>query len=152
MASELQVKYLDYSGEKSTATFRGVDLTAANFDAQNTLMDNLVGALQAVVLGTKIQDTRKSSVDDFTETRPASPYAQRENKWLFRYTDNVNPTGNGTLEVPTPNLTFLNTEGTFLDLASTEGAALKTAFEAFQRSRLGNTVTLVSAQYVGRNN
>lgn len=152
MTSELSITYLDRSSETSAATFRGVDLTAGNFTAQMGLMDALVSATQAIVLGTKIKDARKAVVTTFTETQPTSPYAQRENKWLVRYTDNVSPIGNGSLEIPAPDLDFLNSEGTFLDLGTTEGAAFETAFNAFQRSRLGNACTLVSVQYVGRNN
>jgi len=150
--SKVEVQFLDYSLERSTATFEGVEITAANFAAQKTLIDSLVGSLQAITLATKIKDSRTAVETKFTETRPTSPYAQRENKWLLRFTDNVNPTGNGSKEVPAPDLDLLNAEGTYLDLTSTEGAAFKTDFEAFQRSRLGNAVTLVSAQYVGRNN
>lgn len=152
MTSDLNVTYIDYSMERSTAGFRGVTLTAANFDAQATLMNSLVGATQAIVLGTKVKDQRIAVVTTFTETKPTSPFAQRENKWLVRYTDNVTPNGNGSMEIPAPDLQFLNNEGTFLDLTTTEGAAFETAFNAFQRSRLGNAVTLVSVQYVGRNN
>lgn len=151
MASELDVLYMDYSFENSPAGFRGVDLTAANFDAQNTLMDNLVGAVQAIILGTKIKDTRKATVEEFSKTRPASAFAQRELKWRVIYNDTVNPAGNGSLEMPTPDLQFLDANGTHLDLASTEGAAFVTAFEAYQRSKLGNTVEVQSVELVGRN-
>lgn len=152
MASELDVTYLDYSREKSTAGFRGVDLNAGNFAAQQALMDALVSATQVIVLGTKVKDTRKAVVTTFTETRPVSPFAQRENKWLVRYTDNVTPSGNGTLEIPAPDLDFLDANGTHLDLAGVEGAAWVAAFEAYQRSKLGNAVTVASVEYVGRNN
>lgn len=155
MSSNLVITYRDYSEnpiERSSSTFTGVTLTEGNFTAQMTLMDNLVSATQAIVLGTKVKDARSASVTTFSETRPTSPFAQRENKWLLKYTDNVTPLGNGSIEIPCPDLDLLNTEGTALDLTSTEGAAFKTAFEAYQRSRQGNAVTLVSAQYVGRNN
>lgn len=152
MSSKVGITYLDYSLETSTFTANGVDFSAANFDAQNTLIDNLVGATQAIVLGTKIADTRTASVDSFTETKPASPYAQRELKWRVKYVDTVDPVGNGSREIPTPNLTFLNAEGTHLDLGSTEGAAFVAAFEAYHRSSLGNTVEVSEVLLVGRNN
>lgn len=152
MSSELTITYIDYSLERSSAKFRGVDLTAVNFDPQNILMNVLAAACQDIVLGTKVKEARLASVTTFTETKPASPFAQRENKWLVRYTDNVDPNGDGSLEIPTPDLSLLNLAGTFLDLTTAEGAAFETAFNNYQRSRLGNAVTLVSVQYVGRNN
>lgn len=151
MASELDLLYLDHSLEKSGAGFRGIDLTAGNIVAEFAKMDALVGALQAIVLGTKVKDTRKAAETTFTETRPVSAFAQREIKWLIRYTDNVTPNGNGTIEVPTADLQFVDGTGEYLDLAGTEGAAFETAFNDYQRSRLGNAVTLVSVQFVGRN-
>jgi hypothetical protein len=152
MASKLNITYLDYSLETSTAGFTGVTLTAGNFAAQAALMDTLVSATQAITLATKIKDSRIAVVTPFAETRPTSPYAQRESKWLLRYSDTVSPAGNGTIEVPASDLDLLDANGTHMDLASTEGAAFKAAFEAFQRSRLGNSVTLDSIEFVGRNN
>lgn len=152
MAAKVNITYLDYSLETSTAGFTGVTMTAGNFAAQAALIDTLVSATQGITLATKVKDSRIAVVTEFAETRPTSPFAQRENKWLLRYTDTVDPNGNGKLEIPAPDLDLLDAAGTHLDLTSTEGAAFKDAFEAYQRSRLGNTVTLDSAEYVGRNN
>jgi hypothetical protein len=151
MASEFDLLIMDYSFETSPVNFRGVDLTAANFDAQNGLMDDLYDAAIAIILGTRIKDTRKATVNEFAKTRPSSAFAQRELKWRVVYLDTVDPNGNGSLELPTPNLLFLDANGTHLDLSSTEGAAFVAAFEAYQRSRLGNTVTVQSVELVGRN-
>lgn len=152
MASTFALTFLDRSSEKSTATFRGVSLTAGNFAAQAALMDALAAATVSITLGTKIKDERVAVVTTFAEVRPTNPFAQRENKWLLRFTDDVTPNGNGSMEIPAPDLGLLDDAGVYLDLASTEGAAFKAAFEDFEVSRLGNPVTLVSAQYVGRNN
>lgn len=152
MASKVNITYMDYSFEKSAAGFTGVDFSAANFDAQNALIDSLVSATQAIVLGTKTKDTRTAIVTDFTETRPASQYAQRELKWRVKYTDTVDPAGDGSLEIPCPDLTLLDTNGTHMNISAGAGAAWVTAFEAFQRSRLGNTVAVVEVELVGRNN
>lgn len=151
MASKVQVQIMDYSFEDSPATVYGVDLNAGNIAAQFTLMDTLVGAIQGVILGTKVKDSRSAAVTEFARTRPTSPFAQRENKWLVRLLDTVDPAGNRTMEIPTPDLDLLDNTGEYMDLTSTEGAALVDALEAFARSGLGNTVTVESIQYVGRN-
>lgn len=151
MASKLQLTFMDYSFEDSPATFEGVDMDAANITAQFGLMDDLRDAVIGISLGTLVKDARTAAVVDTARTRPTSPFAQRENKWLVRYLDTIDPAGNGTKEIPAPDLGELDASGAYLDLAGTEGAAFVAAFQAFQRSRLGNTVTVESVQYVGRN-
>lgn len=151
MPSKLQVLVMDYSFEDSPVTLRGVDMNAGNIAAQFGLMDDVVNALAGVTLGTKVKDSRQAAVTEFARTRPVSQYAQRENKWLVRFLDTVNPNGNGSFEIPTPNLTLLDASGEYMDLGSVEGAALVAAIEAFHRSSLGNTVTVENIEYVGRN-
>lgn len=124
MTSKVVFSYLDHSGERSPATFRGVTLTAVNFTAQMGLIDDLRDALADITLATLSKDTRVAVETIVSNTRPANVYAQRENKWLVRYTDNVNPVGDGSLEIPAPDLAFLNNEGTFLDVTTTEGVLL----------------------------
>lgn len=151
MPSRITLSILDYSMERSPVSLSGVNLSAGNFVAQAGLMDAFVTAIGGVILGTISKDDRFASHTDISDAKPASPFAQRENKWLVRFTDNVDPIGNGTFEIPTPDLDLLNAEGTHLDMASAEGIALKAAVEAYGKSRLGNAITMVSAQYVGRN-
>lgn len=151
MASKLQMQIMDYSFEDSPVTVSGVDMNAGNIAAQFGLMDALRDAIIGVTLGTLVKDSRTAAITENARTRPTSPFAQRENKWLVRYLDTVDTNGNGTFEIPTPDLALLDNSGEFMDLTSTEGAALVTAIEAFHRSRLGNTVTVESIEYVGRN-
>lgn len=151
MASKVQLLYMDYSYEESPVTLPGVDFTAGNIVTQFGLIDDFVDAINGVTLGTLVKDTRTAAVAEFTKTRPASPFAQREMKWLVRYTDDVTPNGDGTFEIPTPDLALLDAGGEFMDLTTAGGLALIAAVEAYGRSRLGNAITLVSAEYVGRN-
>lgn len=151
MPSVLNLTYYDYSKENSSVSVRLADVTAANFDAQDGLMDDIVSAIQAVTLTTKIKDQRIFAVTEFAKTLPTSPYAQREAKWLVKYNDTVNPNGNGSFEIPGPDLSLLVEGEGVMDLTSTEGAALVDALEAGMRSRLGNTITIAEIVHVGRN-
>lgn len=151
MPSKLNVKYIDYSLEKSTAQFWGTLLTAANFDAQVGLQDNLISAVDGITLGTLNQYTRIAAMVDGSSTPPASAFAQREMKWLVQYVDD-NTGKVHTLDIPTADLQFLVAGTDLLDLASTEGAAFVTAFEAYVVAPdTGNSVTITQVQFVGRN-
>ena len=152
MASKINLSIMDYFFEDSPTQWSGVDMNAGNITAQFGLMDDLRDAIIAVTLGTVVTETRTALVDENARTRPTSPFAQRELKWLVRFNDTVNPAGNGTREIPTPDLALLDASGEYMDLTSTEGAALVAAIEAFHRSKLGNTVTVESIELVGRNN
>lgn len=151
MASRITVGILDYSLERSPVTLSGVDLTAGNFAAQAILMDDFVTAVDGVTLGTLSKDTRLASETSISDAQPASPFAQREMKWLVRYSDTVNPVGNGHFEVPTPDLALLDAQGEFMDLTLAAAIAFVDAVEAYGRSRLGNAITVQSVEYVGRN-
>jgi len=77
------------------------------------------------------------------------PEAQRENKWLVRYHDTSGK--KWSLEIPTAKLSLLDTGTEFLDMAGTEAAAFKTAFEAGAVSPGdASAVTVDSIQFVGR--
>ena len=156
--AKLILTYRDYNEptiETSTAVFTGSDLTSLNFDAEETLMDSLKTAVEALSNGTLIKDERVAKVSPYPKTRPGTAYAQRENKWLVRYRDTV--TGDiGRLELPVADLSLLTglDNGDFLDLSGTEAAAFVTAFNNYQLSpgsgTRGNTA-VVSIQFVGRN-
>lgn len=152
MASKLILTYRDYSepGETGTAVFRGADITAANFAAQETLMNALRAGVANIVLGTLKKETRVAVEDESPGALPASPYAQRETKWLVRYSDNV--TGEPfKLEIPCAELTFLDpTQKDKADLGGTEMAAFVAAFEAYVRTEAGNQVTVLEVRHVGR--
>lgn len=153
MRSKLVLSYYDYSKETSPVGVYGAEIDAANFDAQATLMDNLKAAIEAVTLCTLIKDTRTHSEETYPKTQPTSPYAQREAKWLVSYTDDADPVGDGSFEIPGPDLTLLvAADGQFMNLTAGAGLALKTAIQAFYRSKLENTVTVTTIQHVGRNN
>jgi len=137
--------------EKSSWAFWTSTLTAANFTAQTGLISALFTAALDLTLGSQA-GTRVLAVSTVSAVENTNPLAQRENKWLVRYHD----TGGTkfTLEIPTADLSLLDTGTEFLDLAGTEAAAFKTAFEAVVKSPDDPTltVTLDSIQFVGRRN
>lgn len=144
--SKVKCPFLDYSGEKSTATFWVADaISDANITA-------LVGAVDGVTLGNRQDAVLALEVDkDAGTAGPSSnPLAQREVKWLVRATDDVN--GKSVqMEIPTADLSLLSGGNDYLDLGGTEAAALVAAIEAHVLSIDGNAISVSSIEFVGRN-
>jgi len=144
--------YLDHSIERSNAGVYITDLSAANFDAVNLLVDDLVTAIGNVTLGLLVRDQRIATITKVAPVPPADEGAQRENKWLVHASDDVTALS-VTFELPCANPVgqiLGNTD--FMDLGvGTDGETLKSAIEAVARSNVGNTVTVTSIEYVGRN-
>lgn len=144
--TRVKTPFIDYSGEKSTATFNVADAIG---DAAITA---IVAAVDGLTLGNR-QDAilAVETVKDAGTAGPAtSPLAQREIKWLVRATDDVNAR-NVQFEIPTADLSLLAGGNDFLGLAETEAAALVVALEANVLSVDDNAITVVSIQFVGRN-
>lgn len=155
-ASFMNVSYADYGsdsapyGETSTVRLPITTIIAGNYASMQTAIAALAVALNGVSLGVETKRTTIAA-DVVQGSGPAaSPYAQRENKWLLRYHDSVNGV-KYQAEVPCANLTLLTPNTEFMDETSSEFTALKTAFEAIVKSPDDdNTVVLDSAQFVGR--
>ena len=136
--------------EKSTWAFWTATLTAANFVAQTGLISTLYTAALDITVGAQA-GSNVLAVSTVSAVEVTNPQAQRENKWLVRYHD----TGSTkfTLEIPTADLSLLDTGTEFLNLADGGPiAAFKTAFEAVVKSPddPALSVTLDSIQFVGR--
>jgi len=127
-------------------------LTAANYVAKKTLIDNLEASLSALITG--VIGKRDIVIErDLVSASPAgSPASQREIKLLLRYHDNTTQE-KFRASLPTFDLTTLPTHSEFLDLTAGAGLSLKGDFEAIVVSPAdaSHTVTLDSAQFVGRN-
>lgn len=147
--STVTISGLDYSGESTRFGVHITDLTAVNFDAQITAAGNVQSAVQGVSLidfeGMIINANETPRETD----KPASPYAQRESKWLITMSDDTNARLN-QFEVGGADLTLLASDGETLDVSAGAGAALVTALEANLISRDGNSMTFVEAVHVGR--
>lgn len=151
MTSKLNLSFVDFDDEVSSASIRGNDITAGNFTAQAALLDAIAAAIDGVTVGTMFKDQRILSEVLTPKTLPALAWAQRETKWLVRYTDNVDPIGDGSFEIPTADLTLLLTGTKNMNIAAGAGLALVTALAAGMPSRLGNPITIVDIIHVGRN-
>jgi hypothetical protein len=147
--SEVTISGLDYSLEGTRFTVRITDLTAVNFDAQITAAQ----AVQTAVQGVSLIDFEGISVKALNTPpeadQPASPYAQRESKWLVTMTDDSNGRIN-QFEIGGADLTILASDGETMDVTGGAGAALVTALEANLISRDDNSLTFVEAKHVGR--
>jgi hypothetical protein len=138
--------------ETTTITLPVTTLNAGNLAAQTTLISNLIGALGGITIGlaTKYEIVVTRSV---LGSGPASsPLAQRENKYLLRY-HGTTLNQKFQASIGTADLSLLTGNSEFLDMTGTEGAALKTAFEAVVKSPDdgAEAVVLDSVQFVGRN-
>lgn len=147
MASKASVTFNDYDNEASSVNLRGVDLTSANFDAQVSLLQDVIDAMLDVTIATKWKHTLGLSVDG-ARIKATSPFAQRETKWLVVMSDaNGNPS---TLEIPGADLAQLGAADQ-LDITAGNGLVLKNAIEAFHKSNAGEDVTVLEVRHVGRN-
>lgn len=146
----LSLTYLDASGERSNVSIRTTDLTSVNFDAEQTESDAIRDAIAGVSLLTQIKDTRVAVETEAAAVKPADQFAQRETKWLVRFTDNVNGKS-GTFEIPGADLDLLVTGQGEMDIEAGAGLALVNALETGMLSRDGNAITVSEVVHVGRN-
>lgn len=141
----MQTRFIDYSNEKSTA---GVYVADAITEAHAL-------ALNAAIAGVSIGTNEAAAIlvrnEIFTgvSTPPSNHWAQRELKFLCRYTDTVNGK-QYSFSIPCADaaLTVGNTD--MIDLSVTNGLALKTNFDLYALSELGNPVVLDSVMLIGR--
>lgn len=153
MASGINaVQINDYNSERSTVRVRSTTITAANHDAQYAAFISFYDAMMAITLGLRVGATFGNEFPIVDASTPASDVnAQRERKWLVRYTDGT-AMKSYKMEIPCADLTYLDANNReYADLTDTDVAAFVTAFEAFVLSQDGNAVTVDSIQHVGRN-
>ncbi len=150
MTSSATLKAKDYSNEATRFGFKMTQVTAANFDAQVILLDNIQTAVGNVALGTFLGKSMQA-VDVAVGPKATVVNAQREAKWRVTYTDDVQSEGNGSFEIGMPDLSLLVAGTGKMDVSAGAGAALVTAIEAGVVSRLGNAVTIDDIIHVGRN-
>lgn len=141
---------IDYSLEGTVTGVWMATLSAANFAAQATAAAAVQTAIQNVSLIDYEGQVYPAMVEPRETIAPTSPFAQREAKWLVTMTDNVTLEIN-QFEIGGPDLALLVPGSDLLDVSGGAGAALVTALEANAQSRLGNSVSFVSARHVGRN-
>lgn len=145
MANNVYIPIIDYSNEVSSV---GIHVDAPT-DLQITAF---FSAVNGVSLGTleKSVLVEKTNKDAGSTTPPTDKFAQRELKWLCKYTDNVTLL-RYRFEIACADADLLVGNTDMIDLTAGAGLALKTAFQAAAVSPDGNAVTLNSVEFVGRN-
>lgn len=126
------ITYRDYGtpGELSTVTVPIVDLTDANLVAQTTAVDALKQAIDAITLGGTASRSLVAWTND-TKTNPDNAYAQRENKWLVKFHEDIANGETHYMEIPCADLAKLDPNANDKALMTdTQVAAFVTAFEA----------------------
>jgi hypothetical protein len=147
MTSRYTVQMVDKEGESVSFSLRGVTLTAGNITAQVAAAAAVRAAVEAVSLLETKSESLVAIENTYAPTLPTEPFAQRGIKFLVRGADaNGNPQ---TFHISGANLALAGLmDGENVDLASTEGAALVTALEAFWVSNAGEAVTVSEIVYV----
>jgi len=158
MAQDSSVfSFTDYDGEPSNVNINTVEITAANLDAQATLLANLRLAINAIILGGVSQLVIRDTVWD-TAVPATDPFAQREIKWVIIAEDTA---GNKfkSNEIPMANLDLLAggskyiVRNGFIATPDTGGeiADFVAAYEAVAVSNAGLALTIVDMYQAGRN-
>lgn len=141
----------DYGSEKTIFRCRCTALTAANFDAQETLRAALSVAIAGITIGT-LEKWQHCNSEFQTSTPPSDPFAQRESKWLIDYRDAVTEE-TYRMELGTADLDQLDPNDRAHAHIGDAGVvdAFVTALEAFALSKDGNAIEVVEMTFVGRN-
>lgn len=156
MASKVGLAFLDHSGEIGridyfVATPDGAGLAAALAARLPATVGSLAEAICNLSLGTCVVSDMQIASDKFTNTLPASHYAQREIALLIDYQDTVTKK-KYRLSVPAPDWENLGQDGSDkVDPAAVKWTDFVTKFEAGAKSPDGNAVTVTGGRIVGRN-
>lgn len=145
---------LDYSNEKSSFEVFVGDITAVSIAGFLTDFGALRDAIEDITLGVVNKEQWIGDRTLLSNTPPADPLAQRENKWRVTYTGDTSGKLY-SLEIATAELAggHLLANSDFADLTETDMMAFVDAFETIARTPDDDTetVTVVSIQFVGRN-
>lgn len=164
---DYSVSIRDRSRELSNVRINIGTVTGATLPGYLTTTGALRAAIEGISTGVAAKDEMKVFSNKLSNAVPASPFAQREIKWLVRYSDDTEffdaPTnsihneGYGlihNLEIPCANLGLtdvLQANSDFADLTHPAMAAFVDAFEAVALSPANGAVKVVSIEFVGRN-
>ena len=145
----LVLTFKDYSNETCTFQIEGVAMTAANFEAQRTLQDALVDAIEGIILGSHYKQTIKALVIRDSVNLPVFVEAQRETKWRVSYEDTVTHLIY-SCDIPMANRIKLAEHSDEADREDEDVLAFVNAFEAYARSPDGNAVVVRRITHTGR--
>jgi len=151
MPDEVYMSWGDYSHEVAGFRVRCAALTAANFDAQATLRNNLQVELLPILSG-QVKKLTVTVIDGENPGWPSDQSAQRESKFLVTYVGVNDKTYR--CELPTADLgvaDILQAGSDLVDLAHADVADFITAFEALVVDEAETAVTITEMRFVGRN-
>lgn len=142
----------DFSHERSGFVVNIPEISAGNLAATTAAAEALRVAYIDIGDGATQRVELKARTYDNYSSWAALPGAQRELKWLLKYTDDVTDLEYQT-EIPCAELTSsLFVPGTDLaDLTDADWVAFVAAFEALVVSKDENAITVQSVRLVGRN-
>jgi hypothetical protein len=150
MPSEVRYSVRDYAKKLGKTTIRFAEVNAANHDAVNGLMDDVLAAIDGVCVGVVAKEDRVMDSNILSSANPGDADAHRGNKWLVSYADLNNPLGSGSFEIPCPDSGLLVTNSIEMNVAAGAGLALVTALNDGMVSRLGNPCQVTSIKFVTR--
>ena len=151
--NSLTLTFVDYSKEKSTT--RVNTLQFVDGVTYSTARNLLIAGIEDLTLGTVAQRT-ESLVTRESNSFPTDPAAQREEKWLVRYEDDVTKEIY-TFTIPCADKTAVNfvTNTDFVEItapnATPDTVVTVGLIEAFVASPAGNEINVLDIKYVGRN-
>ena len=149
------VAVLDAGQEKSSHRIYHGALTATSIAGFLIDWGNYKTALDDIVAGTLHKEQLVMDNTVLSNVPPADPSVQRENKLLITYQGNTS-LKKFQLEIPCPDFAALTRDSVGDGVVLADGgvmAAWVTAFETIARTPDDDTetVTVLSARYVGRN-
>jgi len=143
----------DFSDEKSNWGVAIATQTAANVVAQQALLATLITKTAAISLMSSIKEETVFLRTLHAGAQPTNPLAQRENKWLVRYSGDAT-FKRFSVEIPGADLSLLSTapQSDFMDSSLAAYTEFMEAFEAVVKSPDDPTesVTVINIQFVGR--
>jgi len=148
--SSYSLSVRDYDKELARTRVAVVPLSATNFTAWNTLLDNLQTGISGIIIGEPASEVRTAAQNTLSAALPTDPFAQRETKWIVRSEDNTTHEIFRN-EIPCSDLSLLSGNDEFITSFPVGPlATFKTAWEAAVLSPDGNDVTLISLQAAGK--
>jgi len=150
MASKYIPLFLDSDGDRAQTSFEGAAITAANHDATITKMQAIETALQNICLSKIVASSRVANFDQNEDpyVPPTDHMAQNNVQARLTFKDTVTQAlfTKRIYGVDLDSFTAQDDQGNWrLDLLAGEGAALKTAMDAYVlHPDTGNAAALIS--------
>lgn len=145
MAGRAQVKFTDFSNETRSFSIPGVFVTAANHDAQLALVTDLLDAIRDVVYDSVVEYQLVARQTDIADGPATDGEGQVEKTWLVKGHYSTDSSIKRSFRIYCANLdaSWMTAGTNDMDLASTEGAALKAAIEAYWKEDAGVNAMVV---------